>query len=119
MLPYFIFRFQIDTSRQLEWLKGIETSHGSVAKSSLLDAQAINGMGLYRVGCPNQDGNTVTGKLTLDEVIQLIVAQGESGEQKYYSLDDLRDLQSKLMLIAAKAMHGKEEVDRFVDVSST
>ena len=119
MLPYFIFRFQIDTSYQLPWLKGIETSHGSVAKSSLLDAQAINGMGLYRVGYPNQDGNTATGKLTLDEVIQLIVPQGESGEQKYYSLDDLRDLQSKLMLIAAKALHGKEEVDRFVDVSST
>ncbi|XP_068694646.1 E3 ubiquitin-protein ligase rnf213-alpha-like isoform X2 [Montipora foliosa] len=105
----------IDTSYQLPWLKGIETSHGSVAKSSLLDAQAINGMGLYRVGCPNQDGNTATGKLTLDEVIQLIVPQGESGEQKYYSLDDLRDLQSKLMLIAAKALK-KEEVDRFVDI---
>ncbi|XP_068694638.1 E3 ubiquitin-protein ligase rnf213-alpha-like [Montipora foliosa] len=106
----------VDTSRQLEWLKGVETSHGSVAKSSLLDTQAINQKGMYRVGYLMDDENAATKKLTLDKVIQLGVPQGESGEQKYYSLDDLMDLQSKLMLIAAKASHGKDEVDRFVDV---
>ena len=102
----------------MEWLKGVETSHGSVAKSSLLDAQAINESGIYRVGCPSKDGSFCTEKLTVDKVIQLSVPQENCGEHKYYSLDDLKDLQSKLMLIAAKASQGKEEVDRFVDVSS-
>lgn len=56
-------------------------------------------------------------KLTIDKVIQLSVPQGTRGEHKCYSLDELKDLQSKLMLIAAKASQGKEEVDRFMDVS--
>ena len=90
-----------------------------MAKSSLLDTQAINQKGMYRVGYLMDDENAATKKLTLDKVIQLSVPQGEIGEQKYYSLDDLMDLQSKLMLIAAKASHGKDEVDRFVDVSSS
>ncbi|XP_067056125.1 E3 ubiquitin-protein ligase rnf213-alpha-like isoform X2 [Acropora muricata] len=106
----------IDTSRQLEWLKGVETSHGSVAKSSLLDAQAINESGVYRIGCLSKDGSFSTEKLTIDKVIQLSVPQGTRGEHKCYSLDELKDLQSKLMLIAAKASKGKEEVDRFVDI---
>ena len=104
---------QIDTSRQLEWLKGVKTSHGSVAMSSLMEAQAINEQGVYRVGCVSEDAGTSMEKLTLDTVIQLKVPSSE----KKYTLDDLKDLQSKLMLIAAKASHGKEDVDRFVDVS--
>ena len=108
---------QIDTSRQLEWLKGVETSHGSVAKSSLLEAQAINEKGVYRVGCLSKNASAAMEKLSLDTVVELSVPQGEKGECKVYTLDDLKDLQSKLMLIAAKASHGKEEVDRFVDVS--
>ena len=101
----------------MEWLKGVETSHGSVAKSSLLDAQAINESGVYRIGCLSKDASLSTEKLTIDKVIQLSVPQGTLGEHKCYSLDELKDLQSKLMLIAAKASKGKEEVDRFVDVS--
>lgn len=101
----------------MEWLKGVETSHGAVAKSSLLDAQAINECGVYRIGCLSKDGSFPTEKLTIDKVIQLSVPQGTRGEHKSYSLDELKDLQSKLMLIAAKASQGKEEVDRFVDVS--
>ena len=102
----------------MEWLKGVETSHGSVAKSSLLEAQAINEKGVYRVGCLSEDASAAMEKLSLSTVVQLSVAQGEKGEhKKVYTLDDLKDLQSKLMLIAAKASHGKEEVDRFVGVS--
>ena len=108
---------QIDTSRQLEWLKGVETSHGSVAKSSLLEAQAINEKGVYRVGCLSESASAAMEKLNLGTVVQLSVAQGKKGEHKIYTLDDLKDLQSKLMLIAAKASQGKEEVDQFVDVS--
>ena len=88
-----------------------------MAKSSFLEAQAINEKGVYRVGCLSEDASAAMEKLSLGTVVQLSVAQGEKGEFKVYTLDDLKDLQSKLMLIAAKASHGKEEVDRFVDVS--
>ena len=103
----------------MDWLKGIETSHGSVAKSSLLEAQAINQKGVYRIGYISEDESAARDRLTLEKVVELSVPLGESGESKYYSLDDLKDLQSKLMLIAAKASHGKEEVDQFTNVSST
>ena len=108
-----LFHVQIDTSRQLEWLKGVEKSHGSVAKSSLMEAKAINEHGVYRVGCVSEDVEKSIETLTLDAVIRLKLP----ADEKRFTLDDLKDLQSKLMLIAAKASHGKEDVDQFVDVS--
>ena len=113
MLLLTLFPLQIDTSRHLEWLKGLEASHGSVAKSSLKEAKAINEYGVYCVGCVSKDVEKSTETLTLDAVIQLKLLRDE----KIITLDDLKDLQSKLMLIASKASHGKEDVDRFVDVS--
>ena len=43
----------------------------------------------------------------------------ESAEEKSktYSVDELKDLQSKLMLIAGKAEKGKDEVEQFVKAS--
>ena len=101
----------------MEWLKRVETSHGSVAKSSLFEAQVINEKGVYHVGCLSESASAAMEMLSLDTVVELSVPQGEKGELKVYTLDDLKDLQSKLMLIAAKASQGKEKVDRFVDVS--
>ena len=107
----------MDTSRHMEWLKSVKTSHGSVALSSLMEAQTINEHGIYRVGCEYESSSIVPEQLTLDNVIRLTLPTGENGKSKEYSLDNLKDLQSKLMLIAAKASHGKQDVDRFVDVS--
>ena len=89
-----------------------------MAKSSLLDAQAINQKGVYRIGYITKDESAARHSLRLEKVVELSVPLGESGESKYYSLDDLKDLQSRLMLIAAKASHGKEEVEQFTNVSS-
>ena len=101
----------------MNWLKEIVRSHDSVAKSSLLDAQAINQKGVYRIGYITKDESAARHSLRLEKVVELSVPLGESGESKYYSLDDLKDLQSRLMLIAAKA--SQEGVDQFTEVSST
>ena len=113
---FFIY-MQMDTNRHMEWLQSVKTSHGSVAMSSLMEAQTINEQGIYHVGCEDESSSIVPEHLTLDSVVQLTLPTGENGKSKEYSLDNLKDLQSKLMLIAAKASQGKEEVDRFVDVS--
>ncbi len=43
--------------------------------------------------------------------------QGEEDAQKrHYTVAQLNDLQSKLMLVAGKAEKGKEEVEKFVEV---
>ena len=107
----------MDTNRHMPWLQSVKTSHGSVEMSSLMEAQSINKQGTYRVGCGDESSSIVPEQLTLDNVIQLTLPTGEHGKGKIYSLDNLKDLQSKLMLIAAKASQGKEQVDGFVDVS--
>jgi len=56
-------------------------------------------------------------RLSLNDVIRLSVpTKGGSGEvqSRTYSVDELTDLQSKLMLIAGKAEKGKDEVEQFV-----
>ena len=110
---------QMDTNRHMEWLKSVKSSHGSVAVSSLMEAQTINEHGNYRVGCGDENSSIVPEQLTLDNVIQLTLPTGETGKSKEYTLDNLKDLQSKLMLIAAKPSQGKdlEQVNRFVAVS--
>ena len=55
-------------------------------------------------------------QLTPEKVIQLRMPAGDNEHSKSYTLNDLKDLQSKLMLIAAKASKGKDEIDRFLDV---
>jgi len=42
--------------------------------------------------------------------------QSEKMKWQTLSLQQLNDLQSKLMLVAGKALEGKEQVDRFVEV---
>ena len=117
LLPLFII-LQEDTSRDIDWLQHVKTSHGSVAMSSLMEAKTINEQGFYSVGCHNEDESSlVPEQLTLPNVIKLRVPSGATGNSREYTLDDLKDLQSKLMLIAAKASHGKQDVDQFVDVS--
>ena len=84
-----------------------------------MEAKKINAQGVYCVGCQDGDASALPAmeQLTPDKVIQLQMPAEDSVDRKIYSLNDLKDLQSKLMLIAAKASQGKEDVDRFLDVS--
>lgn len=40
-----------------------------------------------------------------------------SREEKSYKLEDLLELQNKLMLMSSKGEHGREQVNRFTEVS--
>lgn len=84
-----------------------------------MEAKNINAQGVYCVGCQDGDASALPAmeQLTPDKVIQLQMRAEDNVDRKIYSLNDLKDLQSKLMLIAAKASQGKEDVDRFLDVS--
>ena len=50
---------QRDSARNLEWLKTVRESHGSVELSSLSLATAINTKGIYMIGAPT-DGQKVS-----------------------------------------------------------
>ncbi|XP_026862579.2 E3 ubiquitin-protein ligase rnf213-alpha [Electrophorus electricus] len=101
-----------DTARHLEWLKTVKDSHGSVELSSLSLASAINTKGIYIISAENQK------KLSLDKVIKLQITEvhDEGLETRCYSLEDLRDLQNKLMLMSGKGEQGQNEVDQFAEV---
>lgn len=47
----------------------------------------------------------------------LLLRVKRTDEEKNYSLDDLLELQNKLMLMSSKGEHGKEQVNRFMQVS--
>ena len=91
--------------------------------TSLVQAKTINSSGVYIVGHLDTKGFSPTEqgrRLSYNDVIRLTVPAkdgSEKAQSKTYSVDELKDLQSKLMLIAGKAEKGKEEVDQFVKVS--
>lgn len=90
--------------------------------TSLAQAKTINNNGVYVVGSVgSEEGPAMQseGRPCLESVVRLTVPlRDEKGndESKIYSLDELKDLQSKLMLIAGKAEKGKDDVETFVKV---
>uniref|UniRef100_A0A3P8YEE8 RING-type E3 ubiquitin transferase n=1 Tax=Esox lucius TaxID=8010 RepID=A0A3P8YEE8_ESOLU len=92
-----------DTARHLEWLKTVKDSHGSVELSSLSLASAINKKGIYIISAQNQ------------KKVKLLPCNS-GHEMRHYSLEDLRELQNKLMLMSGKGDQGQCEVDQFSEV---
>ena len=116
------FSFKMLTKRGLSWLKQIKESHGSVALTTMVQVEAINSSGIYYIADSEKTkeskhvDNGV--KLCLENLVSLVVPKDQikNREEKIYSLEEVKDVQSKLMLIAGKAENGKEEVDQFNQV---
>lgn len=96
-----------DSARNLEWLKTVKESHGSVELSSLSLATAINSRGIYVIKAPT-DGQ----KISPDTVLRLILPEGQGGhkEKRDYSLEELKELLNKLMLMSGTKEHSNAEV---------
>uniref|UniRef100_A0A3B3UFU9 RING-type E3 ubiquitin transferase n=1 Tax=Poecilia latipinna TaxID=48699 RepID=A0A3B3UFU9_9TELE len=86
-----------ESTRLLSWLKALKETHGSVEQSSLSLASSINTHGVYHVGWSRDKTEKVKG-------------------QSSYKLEDLLELQNKLMLMSSKGEHGREQVNRFTEV---
>ncbi|XP_048674799.2 E3 ubiquitin-protein ligase RNF213 isoform X3 [Caretta caretta] len=103
-----------DSARHLEWLKTVKESHGSVELSSLSLATTINSKGIYVIRAPPEGQ-----KVSLDTVLFLSLPEshGDSEEMRQYSLEELRELLNKLMLMSGKGDQGME-VEKFSEVFS-
>ncbi|XP_043383569.1 E3 ubiquitin-protein ligase RNF213 isoform X3 [Chelonia mydas] len=103
-----------DSARHLEWLKTVKESHGSVELSSLSLATTINSKGIYIIRAPPEGQ-----KVSLDTVLFLSLPEshGDSEEMRQYSLEELRELLNKLMLMSGKGDQGME-VEKFSEVFS-
>ena len=91
--------------------------------TSLVQAEMINSSGVYVVGRLHREQGSPSEteeRLSLDHVVRLTVppkeSEADNAQDMEYSLEEIKDLQSKLMLIAGKAEKGKDEVDIFVKV---
>lgn len=105
--------------------------------SSLSLASSINKKGIYLISAPRENkvhpkscGPEVMVKvigltfassllqLSLDTVLKLQIPEenDEAQRMRCYSLEDLRELQNKLMLMSGKGDQGQNEVDHFVEV---
>uniref|UniRef100_A0A8C6ZCZ6 RING-type E3 ubiquitin transferase n=1 Tax=Nothoprocta perdicaria TaxID=30464 RepID=A0A8C6ZCZ6_NOTPE len=104
----------VSSAGHLHWLKTVKESHGSVELSSLSLAAAINSRGTYIIRAP-ADGQ----KVSLDTVLHFTLPESSmDGEtSRRYSLEELRELQNKLMLMSAKGEQGLE-VEKFSEVFS-
>ncbi|XP_052050777.1 E3 ubiquitin-protein ligase RNF213 isoform X2 [Apodemus sylvaticus] len=105
-----------DSARNLEWLKTVKESHGSVELSSLSLATAINNRGIYIIEAP-KDGQ----KVSPDTLLHLLLP-GDHGDQeasRNYSTEELKELLNKLMLMSGKKDHSSNaEVEKFSEVFS-
>lgn len=86
--------------------------------SSLKLAQAFNERGVYSVGkLDNVASAQPYDRKSIDSVISLLLPPSNgNGEKREYSLEKLKELQSKLALISGKRSHGQDDVERFGQV---
>ncbi|XP_062858949.1 E3 ubiquitin-protein ligase rnf213-beta [Trichomycterus rosablanca] len=99
-----------ESARCLNWLKGLRETHGSVEKSSLSKVSSINSSGVYHLNWPVGS----SGKKSLGSILSVKVSN--KNEYITYSLDELLELQNKLMLMSSKGEHGKEQVNKFTEI---
>ena len=101
----------IDTNHHLAWIKVIKEQHGSVETSSLQQVEAINKTGKYYVG--HHQGERRSLRLKFQQVQQELESRGKKEYEKELTEEDLKELQSKLMLIS-KSSESTCEVEEFV-----
>ena len=100
-------------NKTVEWYKSVKETQGSVEVTSFGQMNNILKYGYYTVGA--SQSRTVQ---TIHDVIHLTLKERDKPlHKKSYSLDELRDLESKLVLITGNKTENKRDVDRFLDVS--
>ncbi|XP_054544611.1 E3 ubiquitin-protein ligase RNF213 isoform X2 [Talpa occidentalis] len=102
-----------DSARNLEWLQTVRESHGSVELSSLSLATTINSKGVYVIQAPPRGQ-----KISPDAVLHLLLPEShrDPGQERRYSLEELKELLNKLMLMSGKRERSATEVEAFSEV---
>uniref|UniRef100_A0A1I8GFF8 ATPase_AAA_core domain-containing protein n=3 Tax=Macrostomum lignano TaxID=282301 RepID=A0A1I8GFF8_9PLAT len=104
-----------ETSQRLDWIKIIKENQGSVEKSTLKSIEKILQCGSIEIGC----------YVTNEENFQLRIHSTDAGVQQVqlfptvFKLEDVKDLQSKLMLIAGQTYENQALLDRFVRLTTS
>ena len=95
----------------MDWYKEIKKIQGSVEVTSVNQVEDINKFGAYTISCK---GKKILP--SIEDAIVLEISRAKAAKRSY-SFNDLRDLESKLVLIRGRSTKGGAEIDRFLDVS--
>lgn len=108
-----MLNLQEDCNKELDWYKAVKETQGSVEYTSFGQMDNIIKYGVYRVGCSRPQSFQ-----SIHEVIQLSLEEKDKRlHKKSYNLDELRDLESKLVLITGSKAENRKQVDQFLNVS--
>ena len=88
----------------------MKETQGSFEVTAISKVNDINEWGEYKVSSSEE-----LPLLFISDAIKLKIHRLNAVKQEY-SLDDLRDLESKLVLITGKNAAGKEGIDKFLNV---
>ena len=103
---------QRSCEREIGWYQSVKETQGSVEVTSFGQMRNINEYGSYSIGSSRGKIHT-----SLSQVIQLTLKEREKRLPKNrYSLDDLSDLESKLVLITGRQSQEGEDVQQFLQV---
>ncbi len=105
-------------NEDVEWYKSVKDTQASVEITSYGQMNNIFECGCYRIGIKQP----VICK-TYNEVIGLTLKENKEKSEKRlakkkYNLEELRDLESKLVLITGRNAENRKMVDLFLNVSS-
>ena len=104
---------QVSCNEYLEWYKSVKETQGSVEVTSFGQMRTIQSCGCYTIA-----GKRDVAMHSIHDVIQLTL-QPKKGKELLrtgYSLDELRDLESKLVLITGSEAKNRAAVEQFLDV---
>ena len=105
---------QRECNKQLEWYKGVKQNQGSVEVTSFGQMNNIFALGYYKIGS-TEPGQALH---TINELVSLKLDVREKEVLKScYTLDELRDLESKLVLITGSKAENRKDVDQYLNVS--
>ena len=109
----YFFGLQSACRDELEWYKSVKETQASVEVTSFGQMNNIFQYGCYTIG-----SNKAQICHSYHEVIHLSLKEREKRlTKKNYNLEELRDLESKLVLITGSRAENRKHVDVFIDVS--
>ena len=106
--------FQEQCNKNIGWYQSVKDTQGSVEVTSYGQMRNILRFGHYRIGTGTQSKPVHS----VHDLISLkLINTDKQLPKTFYSLEDLRDLESKLVLITGSKAENRMEVDHYLNVS--
>ena len=110
-----ILYLQEECNKDVEWYQSVKETQGSVEVTSYGQMRNILKYGHFEVGTTSQSKPVQS----IHDLISLKLILGDTSKQlskTFYNLDELRDLESKLVLITGSKAENRTEVDHYLNV---